>query len=193
MEKLTNAEMVWDDTDLAFLASIRVDIESMPLERAVQPLEEQESILVLEQRGRCRLSPETRQREEERLAALHRKKRGLRCRKKYTRKRGHVHPKKKERTARIVHAKRWAEQPFGCIIHGYGSHNLDRKQWDLYVAPFWAKYLPSDLSIKKARRNASGKLGTKGNPFTVYSLVLSHSTLGVLFDGASQELYDLSS
>jgi hypothetical protein len=153
-----------------------------------------ESFLVLEQRGLVRLSDETRRMEEERLAALYRKKRALRSRKPYTRKRGRVHPKKKAATRRRRLEKNWRDNPFGCMINGYGAHSLDRALWDRHIAPLWQQYRPEDLKVRKAKRDVYGKeFGTKSNPYTIYSLMVVHRTKGVVFDGASLELYELSS
>lgn len=153
-----------------------------------------ESFLVLEQRGLVRLSDETRRMEEERLAALYRKKRALRSRKPYTRKRGRVHPKKKAATRRRRLEKNWRDNPFGCLINGYGSHSLDRELFDQHIQPLWTKYDSGDLTIKKAKRDLKGRFyGTKENPYTIYSLTVVHKELGTVFDGASLELYKLSS
>lgn len=153
-----------------------------------------ESFLVLEQRGLVRLSDETRRTEEERLAALYRKKRALRSRKPYTRKRGRVHPKKKAATRRRRLEKNWRDNPFGCLINGYGAHAIERALFDQHIAPLWTVYSPEELTIKKAKRDLKGRFyGTKENPYTIYSLTVVHKTEGVVFDGASLELYELSS
>src|SRR5690349_24313229 len=47
-------------------------------------------------------------------------------RKKYTRKPGTVHPGKKKATRRRLMRTRWANNPFGCYIHGYGAHRVDK-------------------------------------------------------------------
>lgn len=160
----------------------------MELYDSVRPVQEAgESFLVLEERGLCRLSEETRAREIERLDKLNRKKRALRNRKPYTRKRGTVHPKRKAATRRRRLEKRWAENPVSCLIQRPGSWTLDRELWKEHVAPLWELYAPSDLSVR-----AVGK-GTRAEPYTVFSLRIMHRKLGLVFDGSSLELYLLSS
>lgn len=154
----------------------------------------EESLLVAEARGSCRLSGATRKLEEERLAKLYRKKRALRNRKKYTRKKGTVHPKRKAATRRRRLEKNWRDNPFGVVIHGYGAHNVDRKLWDLYIQPLFSKYKAEELTLRKKKRDVHGReYGTKANPYTIYSLTVVHKTDGVVFDGAGLELYMLSS
>lgn len=125
---------------------------------------------------------------ERELAKLERKRKALRERKPYTRKRGTVHPNKKKATRRRLLAKRWATNPFGCVIRGYGAHSIDRAKWELYITPLWARYDSVLLSVVKYGR----PFGTKIKPYTIYSLDIMHATEGVVYCGASQELYDLS-
>lgn len=156
--------------------------------------EHEESLLVAEARGRVKLSDETRAMEEVRLAKLYRKKRALRNRKKYTRKAGTVHPKKKAATRRRRLAKNWKENPFGVAIHGYGAHAIDRSLWDLHIQPLFTIYSAEELTLRKRKRDVHGReYGTKVNPYTVYSLLLEHKTVGTVFDGSALELYMLSS
>lgn len=108
-------------------------------------------------------------------------------RKKYTRKKGTVHPKKKQATRRRRLESRWADDPFWCVVYGWGAHSFDRKLWDKHIAPLWKIYNPRDLSVKKYRG-----YGTKAKPYTVYTINVVHSTLGVVYNGQDQELYDLS-
>jgi hypothetical protein len=135
----------------------------------------------------ARLSPETFQREANRLAKLEKKRASLRKRKPYTRKRGTVHPNRKKATRRRLLERQWAEKPYSCLVRSGGSWQLDRKQWDLHVAPLWGTWLPKDLSVKRQKG-----YGTRANPYTIYSIKVVHATHGVLFDGNSQLLFDLS-
>lgn len=136
----------------------------------------------------AKLSPETFQREVARLDKLAQKRKSLRQRKKYTRKPGTVHPKKKEATKRRRYREKWARDPFSVMISGYGAKNLDRKKWDEYIAPLWEVYLPSDLSIKKYRG-----VGTRERPLDIYGFDVIHRTEGKVYSGEDQLLYDLSS
>ena len=181
-----NLTIDWEGIE-GILKGIQVDIA---LYEPVRPVHtEGESLLVLEQRGLCRLSDETRGMEEERLARTERKKRSLRQRKPYTRKRGTVHPKKKEATKRRAYAKRWATDPYGCLLNSYGSWSLDREKWDKHIAPLWKVYLPSELKVKRMQG-----YGTKEKPYTVYSVQVEHApTRSVLYDGNSLEILELSS
>jgi hypothetical protein len=130
-----------------------------------------------------------RRREEKELAAKARKRRSLRHRKRYTRKPGTVHPKKKEATARRKYARRWQKEPFSCLITGWGCWNLDRKLWDKHCQPLWERYDPADLQVKKYPR----PYGTRVKPYDVYGFDVVHKSLGTLYCGSSQEIYDLSS
>jgi hypothetical protein len=118
---------------------------------------------------------------------LARKAKLCKPRKKYTRKKGTVHPKKKKATRRRRMERRWANDPFWCVAYGYGAHSLDRELWDKHIAPLWEMYNPRDLSVKKYRG-----YGTKKKPYTVYTMDIIHSAKGVVYKGQDQELYDLS-
>ena len=162
-----------------------IDREVLPsaiVERDLGPLNEWSRSLL-----HAKLSDETRRMEEARLAKMERKRRGLRCRKPYTRKPGTVHPKKKEATRRRQLRVDWANKPFSCVIMGYGAHAVDRQLWDKYIQPLWSKYDPQDLKVKKHR-----DAGTKLKPYTVYTMDVVHSKLGVVYSGNSQLLFDLS-
>lgn len=173
-EILTNDELV----QLGILSGIDLDTLSNAIE---QPVRAPEDVFVA-----AKLSKQTLLREQRRWAP--RKKR-----KKYTFRRGTVHHKKKAATRRRRLAKHWATNPFGCMIHGYGSHAIDKTLFDKHILPFWSEYDPAELTIKKSKRDALGEwYGTKRNPFTIYSLVLSHVKHGTLFDGKDLELYMLS-
>src|SRR6478609_7458137 len=126
-------------------------------------------------------------REEKEIARKARKKRSLRHRKPYTRKKGTVHPKKKEATKRRQRRDRWNTDPFWCTAYGHGYHSLDRKLWDRHIAPFWVQYDPKDLSIVRYKG-----YGRKHRPYTVWTLKVVHSVLGELWDGNDALLYSLS-
>lgn len=191
---MNELEFLTNDLDY-IIKGMQISLTDTALGAPLRPAElTNESFLVLEQRGLVRLSDETRAMEEARLATLYRKKRALRNRKKYTRKRGTVHPKRKAATRRRRLEKKWRENPFGCLINGYGAHALDRELWNRHIAPLWTKYSPKDLDVRKAKRDLKGRYyGTKDNPYTIYSLTVVHRTDGVVFNGADLELYTLSS
>jgi hypothetical protein len=130
------------------------------------------------------LSPWALRRAERDLA---RKAKLRKARKKYTRKPGTVHPKKKQATRRRRMERRWASDPFWCVVYGYGAHSLDRELWDRHIAPLWKLYNPRDLSVRKYRG-----YGTKAKPYTVYTIDVIHAAKGVVYKGQDQELYDLS-
>lgn len=125
---------------------------------------------------------------------LLRKQWKLRHRKKYTRKAGHVHPKKKEATKRRKTERLWRENPFGCLLSNkYSCKRLSRERWNELIMPYWSLYDPADLRIKRLKKDVKGELyGTRKNPITIYSLQLIHKKLGMLYNGQDQELYDLS-
>lgn len=127
--------------------------------------------------------PERRYRERQIAKAWKRKHR-----KPYTRKPGTVHPGKKKATRRRLMRNRWATNPFGCVIHGYGTHAVDKEKWDRLIQPLWDKYDPTDLTVVKYR-----DCGTKVKPYTVYTLDVYHKEHGLLYCGNSQLIYDLSS
>src|SRR5687768_3003870 len=117
------------------------------------------------------MHPHKRRKEERRLAAIEKRL----SRKRYTRKPGHVHPKKKKATRRRLMEKRWRDNPFGCVILGYGSHAIDREAWDKLLQPYWSLYDPKLLRVVKRKRDPFGVYyGTKEKPYTIHSLVLKH-------------------
>lgn len=145
---------------------------------------------------KARLSPATLKAEERRLAKLERKRLSLRNRKKYTRKRGHVHPKKKEATRRRQLAKRWEESPFFCVVRNnpYAAKAFDKEMWDKHIQPLWEKYDPADLEVVHYRRDMKGEpVGTRANPRTTFTMDVRHKKTGeVLYKGADTYLFMLS-
>lgn len=127
-------------------------------------------------------------RQEKELAIKARKKKSLRKRKPYTRKRGTVHPNKKKATRRRQLKNRWAKDPYWCVAYGYGCRKIDRELWDRYIAPLWKQYDPQDLEVKTYRG-----YGTKEKPITVYTLDVIHKKHGLVYNGNSQHIYDVSS
>ena len=146
-------------------------------------------LLILEQQGKCRLSDETRQMEEEWLAKTLHKANALRNRKRYTRKRGTVHPKKKEATRRRNRMKLWARQPLTCVLYRdrRKCKSIDKRIWDEHIEPYWMKYDPEDLSI-----DFPWWAGTKAKPWSLWNMTLTHKKDGVLWNGSDMELYYLS-
>lgn len=140
-----------------------------------------------------RLTPLTRKLMERWYAKQEAKRKALRERKRYTRRVGTVHPKKKEATRRRLLKSRWNDNPFGCVIHGYGAYSIDKALWERDIAPLWEEYNSEELKIKKYKRDACGvEWGTKAKPYTTYGFDVVHARLGVVYNGSSQELYDLS-
>jgi hypothetical protein len=146
------------------IAGIRLDTLLNETEKPPLPvLGEDESFLVLEQRGLVRLSEETRQRELLRLAK--------RKRKKYTLKPGTRHHKTKARTERLRKTNSW------------GYWTLDRELWDQLIKPLW-----TDSQTLKVVRTAKG---TKSDPHTIWNIKVVRGD-SVLYDGNSMLLYRLS-
>lgn len=163
-------------------------VEIGPLDRTNQPIDGKD-LFILELEGRIKLSRETKRLEVARLNKIAQKKRALRNRKRYTRKPGTVHPKKKEATERRRRARQWRDNPFVCVLHmnDFKCKRLDQDSWKRLVDPLWTRYDPKDLSIVFPRRS-----GTRADPWTVYNMTVIHKDLGVVYDGRSQELFDLS-
>lgn len=181
--ELTNQDLYGIDT-------LRVCLDDIGLER---PVGAPEAIL-----SRVRLSATTRRQVEHREARSERKRRMREERRSGKRKspgsRGTRHHRSKEATRRRKRAHTWATNPFGCAIHGYGSHAIDRQLWEKYIAPLWTAYLPQDLTLHKYKRAPDGShYGTKQKPYTIYTMDIIHSSLGVVYNGNSQYLFDLSS
>lgn len=132
----------------------------------------------------AKLSRETLRLEQGRLDKLARKRKALRHRKPYTRKRGTVHPRKKEASKRRLMERRWRDNPLGCFLYGYGKKDIDKGLWYEHIAPLWEKYDSRDLTIVKHRG-----YGTKDRPLTVFTIDVVHKTEGVVYDGNSLELF----
>lgn len=169
--------------DLYGIDTVRVSLDDIALEA---PERTPESILT-----RVRLSASTAKQVERREAARLRRKQLIEKRRsgkaKKPGQRGKRHHRSKEATRRRQRAHRWATRPFGCLLRGYGAKALDESLWNKHIAPLWEVYIPADLSV----RWYSG-YGLKDKPYTVYSMDIIHSSLGVVYNGSSQELYDLS-
>lgn len=164
----------------SILEAIQVDIPQNAIEKPSRPVQiEDESFLVLEQRGLVRLSEETRQRELLRLAKKEKK------RKPYTRRAGTVHPKTKLKTKRLRAERRWQRDPVSCLQNSYGYWTLDREEWNKYITPFWKD--TQNLEVKRTGR------GTKADPHTLWNIRIVHKKTGsVLWDGNNELLYRLS-
>ncbi len=133
---------------------------------------------------RARLSPATRLAEERRLEKIQRKKEVLRNPKKRDRRRKPWTAK--QATLRRRKAKEWAEDPFGCVLHTYGAKRIERALWDKYIQPLWRMYDPAHLTVVWKK-----PYGSKAHPRTVYNCIVYYRGEPV-YDGFSQELYDLS-
>lgn len=138
---------------------------------------------------RAKLSNVTRQIMERHYSKQQAKKKP----RKPTKARGRYHHNRKKLTKKLLQKRRWKDNPFGCIIHGFGAYSIDKALFMEHIAPLWESNDPALLRVKKHRKSLDGELlGTSKNPYTVYSLIISHPTKGVLFDGQSQQIYDLS-
>lgn len=121
------------------------------------------------------------------------KKASLRNRKP-TRAKGRYHHNRKKKTQRETYKRRWRDNPFGCLIYGYGAYSIDKALWERYITPLWEQHDPSHLKVVRYKKDLGGSpLGTKENPYTIYDFKVVHSTKGVVYDGQSQKLFDLSS
>lgn len=141
----------------------------------------------------AKLSTLTRRLEERRLAKLAKKKHSLRCRASvkawsYARRRNHW--AKLQATKRRARARMWEKHPVNCIEHSWGVWKIDKQLWERHMKPLWGMYKPGDLTWEKAKKIETK--GTKDKPHTIYSLVIKHRKLGIVFNGRDQELYDLS-
>lgn len=145
-------------------------------------------LFVLEQKGLCRLSDDTRHRELERIAEYEKDKRIRKVRGQGKRRRGARHHNSKKATRRRQLALNWKKNPFGCILHRspYACKRIDRGMWDRLIAPLWEKYLPENLTIDFPRT-----AGTRANPWTMYNMVVRYNGQ-VVYRGEDQLLFDLS-
>lgn len=145
-------------------------------------------LLILEQQGKCRLSDITRREEEQRLAAYLHKKKMLRNRKRYTRKVGRVHPKRKEATLRRNRERKWAREPLTCILYRdrRKCKRIDQRLWEEYITPLWNTYDPKDLVISFPK-----KAGTRADPWSMWNMTVTHRG-SVVYDGQDIMLYELS-
>lgn len=142
---------------------------------------------------RAKLTPLTRKVMERYYAKKAKKKASLRNRKP-TKAKGRYHHNTKKKTRRELIKRRWRDNPFGCVIYGYGAYSIDKALWERYIAPLWEQHEPSHLKVVRYRKTPGGlPLGSREQPYTVYDLKIIHAALGVLYDGQSQKLYDLSS
>lgn len=188
-EILTNDELDSIGT-LLYQKQVRLDDPTLkPIRDSETPVEGT-SLLVLEQQGRVRLSKETRKLEIQRLAVKARKRNSLRHRKRYTRRRGTVHPNRKLATLRRNRKKQWERNPLACVLamNDFKCKRIDQDSWARLVNPIWTRYDPKDLTVVFPR-----KAGTRADPWTVYNMTITHTELGVVYNGEDQLLYDLSS
>jgi hypothetical protein len=73
------------------------------------------------------------------------------------------------------------------LIRSGGSWEIDRALWDRDIAPLWKAYLPKDLTVRRYRG-----YGTRAKPYTTYTMNVVHKDYGVVYDGNSQLLFDIS-
>lgn len=187
---LTNDELVQLDT---ILNQIRVPIVEAPVTSYKPHLDARGRVvpgelLIMEQRGLCKLSEETRQAELARMSAEEKRRYISWVRGQGKRRRGQRHHKSKEATRRRQLQKNWATNPFGCILHRspYACKKIDRGLWDKHIAPLWQQYEPKNLTVSFPRT-----AGTRDNPWTIYNMTVKYKDK-VVFRGEDQLLFDLS-
>ena len=186
--KLTNDELA----QLDMLMGIhQVRVEDMPLEAPVWsskpllrkreealPLEHEaasESFLVAEMEGRCRLSSETRIREERRLWLRSKK------RKKY-KLRGRRHHRSKAATLRRRRREDWARNPLGALKASFRQHvDITPEEWQRLVQPVWQQHPTGVLRVK-----TSG-----GRSVNVYNMLLVDNEGRVVYNGPNQAILDV--
>lgn len=177
-ELLTSLDMAWLDT-------IQVSLD-IPREAKKRKLTD--SFLL-----DASLSPATRRAEEKRLAAMDRKR--LAKKNKKPRDKRKKPWTAKQATARREYKRKWATNPYGCLLHGYGAFRIEKADWERLIAPLWSRYNPEHLKILKRRTESKG---TRESPYTIYDIDVVHidpkgGTRRVVYNGNSQKVYDLSS
>lgn len=169
----------------------RVSVEDMPLEAPVWhskpllrkgvkelPLEHEaasESFLVAEMEGRVRLSPETRLREERRLAKL------MKPRKKY-KLRGRRHHRAKAATLRRRRREDWQKNPLWAIKASFRQGvDISEEEWQRLVQPVWDQHPTGVLKVKSPG----------GKPMNVYTMRVVDKEGRVVYDGFNQAVLDV--
>ena len=146
--KLTKDEL--DNLDM-LLGMLRVEPENMPLEAPLRPSKpffrrgpvplplvheaHAENFLVAELEGRCKLSKETRLKEEARLAARAKQRKPYRAKAK-----GRFHHKSKAKTKRLRRLREWQATPLSKLrrVMKQGV-SITQEQWDRLIAPVWGE------------------------------------------------------
>jgi hypothetical protein len=172
-ERMALEEPVWRSKPL-----LRRQAEALPLEHEAAS----ESFLVAELEGRCKLSKETRLKEEKRLA-----KRGKK-RKPYTYRDGsRKHRKTKEATKRRYREKLWKKDPLTRIRHSFRQGvDITAEEWQRLIEPVWQSFSAESLRLR----------ATESNRLNVYNLLIIHTPKGrgaspqVVYDGPSQAVWD---
>ena len=148
---------------------------------------------------RAKLSPQTREMEERRLASIEWERKVLAARalrqKTQKRSRGRYHYKRKAQTKKARNRKTYEKAAgFGAILRSRGAKRIDQTLWDKYVGECFREYSPEYLTVKKIKRppgfGQSAYYGNKQFPLTVYSYRVHHQTLGVVWDGEVQRKLD---
>lgn len=169
----------------------RVSIDTMPLEAPVWrskpllrkrekelPLEHEaasESFLVAELEGRCRLSPETRCREERRLFLREKKRKPYKLK-------GRRHHRKKAATLRRRRREDWRKNPLGAIKASFRQGvDITRDEWQRLVQPVWDQHPTGVLKLKSPG----------GKPMNVYNMEVVDTAGRVMYNGPNQAILDV--
>lgn len=125
-----------------------------------------------------RLSKRTKKAYAERAARQARKEGGYKKRKLP---KGKRHPQKKKKTLRKARLRRWEEQPWKCLVYGFGVWAVTEEEFNEHLAPFWERHVASRLHVQRKW----GK-GTQAQPYRIWDLKLWYKHTGkprLLFDG----------
>lgn len=148
----------------------------------------QRNFLIAEQRGLCRLSADTRIREEKRLNKKLAREKGKREYKMDGRKKRHW---QKVRAKKEFNNKRWEKAPLERLKYSSRKPvHITQDEWDRCIAPVWNQY---DRKYLKVRGGADS--------YTIHNLILEYHPPKerysrktpkpvVVYDGYSQAVYD---
>lgn len=171
--------------DEAYLSGIkRLELGAMPLEAPVSlsagGRATQLSAYSIKQMERAQ-----RRIERKRLANKHRSS-------------GKKHWRVKAYKRKKLRESNWREKPYWCVVMGWGTYAIEKSEWDRTLGQCWKLYDSELLEVKRHSRCFVGSppkwtiCGTREVPHTVYTLDVIHKELGLVYSGADQLLYDLS-
>lgn len=126
---------------------------------------------------------ETSRREQQRKYVREKRVERAKARRAAKARKGRSHHKKKEATKRRQALKRWTEQPYKSVVYGYGVYDISQEEWDYFLAPYWERYNPKHLHIKKTW----GK-GTKKEPYTIWDVRLYYKDK-LVWNGPEEKMW----